>query len=153
MCWIYGETTTSTTVAASPEFDWPEQTYVYKDITTTHAKKTMGQSLTRTRGPHGCALPLRELQRLWPNGVLAMDIVEQAKLADDVCRARASDVDFCRDALAELRREFPHAPPTNTTGVGNMAYMALNARPDARNEFMTLWSAYTMLLKRVYLVL
>ena len=115
----------------------------------------MGNLLTtmQTRGSktnHGCALPLIELERLWPNGVLAMDIVEQAKLADDICRARATEVDFCHDALTELGREFPHAPPTNTTGVGNLAYMALNAMPDVRIEFMTLWRAYTMLLKRIH---
>lgn len=108
----------------------------------------MGQAWGRNTAttPPGCALPLKELERLWPDGVLAMPIADQAELADAVCRGRADDADFCRAALAGLRRAFPHSPPTNTTGVGNLAYMALNAWPDTRIEFMTIWSAYTMML-------
>ena len=108
----------------------------------------MGQAWAK-KSPPGCALPLDELERLWPDGVLAMPIAEQAELADAVCRTRAPDAEFCRGALVELRRAFPHSPPTNTTGVGNLAYMALHAWPDARIEFMTLWSAYTMMLLRL----
>jgi hypothetical protein len=113
----------------------------------------MGQIFSRrgTRGPHGCARPLDELERLWPNGVLAMGIEDQAELADDVCLARASSPDFCRDVLADLRSRFPHEPPTNTTGVGNLAYLALHApEEDVRVEFITVWTAYTLLLKRMH---
>ncbi len=64
---------------------------------------------------------LRVLQELWPLGILAKTLEEQAVYADAVTRSNAHDPDFSHEQLAQT------ALPNNTTGVANLAYLALNA--------------------------
>jgi hypothetical protein len=93
--------------------------------------------------PPGCALPLAELEARWP-GIVVEPIEEQAKVADAVCRAGATDPVFCKRQLGFVRSAFPHGAPDNATGVGNLAWLALHAEPAAvREEFKVVHLAYT----------
>jgi hypothetical protein len=49
-----------------------------------------------------------------------------------------------------MRASFPNEPPTNTTGVANLAFLAMRAHPDFRDEFATIYHAYLVALKRKY---
>ena len=109
--------------------------------------RKMGLHLSRAGG--GLARPLDELRRMWPREVLAMPVAEQAELADSVCRSGATDVATCRAFLVYLRSSFPHEPPMNATGVGNIAFLSLYADdPAHRAEFATVHGAYILLLAR-----
>ena len=104
------------------------------------------QSLAR-----GIARPLEELERMWPHEILAMSMEDQADLADSVCREGAADPRICAQFLSDVGHSFPHEPPTNTTGVGNIAYLSLHAvDPSHRAEFSAVHKAYTLMLTRRY---
>jgi hypothetical protein len=109
----------------------------------------MGTSMSSSN--KDLARPLKELERMWPTEVLAMGIESQAELADHMCVSGAANTDVCAGFLRKLQDVFPHEPPNNTTGVGNIAYLALFAvDPAHRAQFAIFHNAYTLLLKRKY---
>jgi hypothetical protein len=111
----------------------------------------MGMIMSREHagGETALARPLKELERMWPHEVLAMQVEQQAELADRVCRAGAADAAVCTTFLRDLRAEFPLGPPSDTTGVGNLAYLSLHAvDPEQRAEFATAHRAYILMLLR-----
>ncbi len=91
--------------------------------------------------------PLYKLQAAWPS-VVSEPIEAQAKYADVVCISSGADASFCEEQLAHIRKAFPHGPPNNTTGVGNIAYLALHGHQKSREEYKTVHYAYMMLLAR-----
>jgi hypothetical protein len=105
-------------------------------------------NLQSSRFDANLARPLEELVRLWPTGILQMTVDQQAELADSVCVRNAKDRGFCESQIVSLRADFPRVPPTNTTGVANIAYMSKHAHPDFRKEFEAVYLAYTLLLLR-----
>jgi hypothetical protein len=80
--------------------------------------------------------------------VLAWPIESQAACADAICIMHANDAAFCEQQLRTIRQNFPHSPPINTTGVGNLAYLAVHGHEGSREEFKTAHLAYTALLMR-----
>lgn len=78
--------------------------------------------------PHqGCALPLRELQKLRPK-ILDMSIEEQAEVADAICKRYGHRQDFANMQVStkiDLDR-------WNATSVGNAAFMALHAHDSVK---------------------
>ncbi len=97
------------------------------------------------------ARPLNELEQLWPTGILQMKLDQQATFADIVCIQNANDYRFCKDQIKSIRALFPLFPPTNTTGLGNLAYLSKYAHPEFREEFSNVYLAYSSLLKRRFL--
>jgi hypothetical protein len=95
-----------------------------------------------------CSHSLPELRSMWPR-VVVLDAVEQAKYADDVCVQCAVDEHFCLSQLSRIHRTFP-LPPSNTTGVGNLAYLSLHAHQAYRDQFKLAHIAYTTLLKMAH---
>ncbi len=109
----------------------------------------MGSWMSSTRHADlGIARPLSELQRMFPHEILGMTIAQQAELADQVCRYHAGDRTFCEQQLKNVRASFPFEPPDNTTGVANMAFMALHAAPVHREELMNVYTAYILFMRR-----
>lgn len=98
---------------------------------------------------YGCAATLAELKRLWPS-VVTMSVEQQAAYADKICRDNATDANWSEAMLQNVRAGFPHSPPNNTTGVGNIAFMSINAPEKHRQEWQTIHLAYTMFLKRQF---
>ena len=90
----------------------------------------------------------KQEESLWPHGILQMDMEQQAEFADAVCREGALNESFSEIQLALIRSDFPRSPPTNTTGVGNLAYMAVNAHTDHLVEWKAIYTGYTAMLKR-----
>lgn len=109
----------------------------------------MGMAPSRLAGaaPGSCAGHLHDLQEMWPK-VVTLPTEEQACYADTVCGLNAHDPDWSLRMLESVRKGFPHSPPDNTTGVGNLAYMALNGPEEHREEWKTVHLAYTLFLKR-----
>jgi hypothetical protein len=97
------------------------------------------------------ARPMNELEQLWPTGILQMKLDKQAAYADIVCIQNATDYAFCEDQIKSIRALFPLFPPNNTTGLANLAYMSKYAHPEFREEFSTVYLAYSSLLKRRFL--
>jgi hypothetical protein len=89
-----------------------------------------------------------ELGRLWPAGILGMGVEQQAEYADAACRRGSTRRGFCEQQVAAVRGAFPGSPPADATGVGNLAYLALNAHPDFAQEMMNVHMAYVLLLRR-----
>jgi hypothetical protein len=77
-----------------------------------------------------------------------MDMEQQAEYANKECRAGAPNASFSEMQLASIRADFPQSPPMNTTGVGNLAYMAVHAPEDHRMEWKAINNGYTAFLKR-----
>lgn len=98
----------------------------------------------------GLARPLEELVAMWPAQILQMTMEQQSELADSVCREFAQDRVFCEEQLIVMRADFPAMPPTNATGLANLAHLALHAHPDFRDEYDTIYRAYLVLLKRTH---
>lgn len=96
---------------------------------------------------NGCAGHLHTLEEMWPK-VVALPIEEQAAYADTVCGLNAADPEWSLKMLEGVRKDFPLSPPNNTTGVGNLAYMAINGSEEHREEWKTIHLAYTLFLKR-----
>ncbi len=102
------------------------------------------------RNAAGIARPLDDLVEMWPRAILQMTTEQQAEYADAVCRESAPDRAFSEEQMIAIREAFPSGAPNNTTGVANMAYMALHAHPDFRDEYQIVLMAYSMALKRRY---
>jgi hypothetical protein len=98
----------------------------------------------------GCPASLKDLKALWPSGILQMDKEKQAEFADYVCREGAARASFSEQQLKSTRLDFPHAPPDNTTGVGNLALLALRAPEAYRKEWDAVYTGYIAMLKRYY---
>ena len=92
----------------------------------------------------GISHPLHVLRREWPRVVLK-SIEDQAAFADAVCRGAANDDAFLEDQLRPHDQD--QVLPINTTGVGNMAYLALHASERFRAEYMTIHTACVAALK------
>lgn len=101
-------------------------------------KHIMGQSQS-SYTPAGCAAPLAVLTSLWP-GIMQLTKEQQSKYADGVCVTLASSPSFCKQQLV-LLRNMPTFSPVNSTGVGNMAYLALHASEEQRHEFEMMYDS------------
>lgn len=104
----------------------------------------MGASSSR---PDGLAQPIDVLTAEWPR-VAFRPAERQAEYADAVCRANCADEAWSEGQLAAVRAMFPLAPPSNTTGVGNLAYMSLHGPPRHRGEWENVRLAYSAVVQR-----
>ena len=102
-----------------------------------------------SRIPNGCAHSLSTLKSEWPS-VIYKSTKEQAEFADAVCRHESQNESFNVEQLKSIRDTFPMSPPDNTTGVGNSAYMALNAPLMFKTEWDAIHTAYMAVLQRTY---
>lgn len=93
-----------------------------------------------------CSHSLSELESMWPR-VVALDVEEQAEYADSICVGSADDEEFCRSQLSSMQETFPTTLPSNTTGVGNLAYLSLHAHTTYRDQFKLTHLAYMTILK------
>ncbi len=73
-----------------------------------------------------------ELDRIWPAEILRMNVLDQSRFADAVCRSFAADASFLEHRIKKLRSD---PPPNSATGVGNLAYLALHAPPGLLRTF------------------
>lgn len=99
------------------------------------------------RPNYGCAAPVEELAKMWPR-VVAMDMEAQSGYADYICRSSAQDPEFNREQLEGF--DIPASLPFNTTGIANLAYLALNAPPEYRDQWRLLHGVCTAMLKKNY---
>ena len=75
--------------------------------------------------------------------VWTLPIEEQAKYADGVCRANVNNIDFHERQLNDVRSVTPNYPMWNTTSVGNVAFLALNAPTESyRQKYQEMLEGY-----------
>ena len=102
----------------------------------------------------GISHPLHVLKREWPRVVLK-SIDEQAAYADAVCRREVNNDAFLEDQLGDhspdqLANLRPQDLPFNTTGVGNLAYLALHATDKYRAEYINIHTAHVAKLRLLH---
>lgn len=95
--------------------------------------------------PDGCFHTLRTLRDAWPKVVLEPR-EEQAKYADAICQEECRNFEFCDEQIKDIRKNFPFSPPTNTTGIGNIAYLSIHGHPEFLEEFENVRNAYSLMV-------
>lgn len=95
---------------------------------------------------YGCAAELRELEGLWPKEILTMSICKQARYADAVCRRFSNNKAFLQESLEHVKA----SEINNTTGVGNIAYLALYSDMEFRKEYYLQYLRLVSDLRKVY---
>lgn len=99
--------------------------------------------------PEGYFHTLRTLQDAWPKIVLEPR-EEQAKYADAIFREKCENFVFCEEKIKYIRKNFPFIPPSNTTDVGNIAYLSIYGHPEFVKEFETIRTTYCLMIARKY---
>jgi hypothetical protein len=68
-----------------------------------------------------------------------MPIEEQARFADEVCKANANDLDFCKKQVSFIDKSNPGYEEWNSTSIGYNAYLALYGCPETRPFHREVW--------------
>lgn len=78
-----------------------------------------------------------------------MKIDEQARYADAICRRMCDNKPFLRQQLVGVRSAKASDIP-NTTGIGNIAYLAMHADAEYRAEYHTRYTQLISDLRTLY---